>query len=98
MSTHIARAIEQISDKAPVPEIDFTQHHLEDGTVISTQERVIKDVRSLISFPALPSVDANNELGTSPSDADPDPRAVFRKRRQGPLQARHWLPQESLLP
>ncbi|KAF9005271.1 Metallo-dependent phosphatase [Hymenopellis radicata] len=46
MSTHMARAIEQISDKAPVPEIDFTQHKLEDGSVISTQERVIKDVQA----------------------------------------------------
>ncbi|KAF9012891.1 Metallo-dependent phosphatase [Hymenopellis radicata] len=35
----------RFSDKAPVPEIDFTQHKLEDGSVISTQERVIKDVR-----------------------------------------------------
>ncbi|KAF7291366.1 Serine/threonine-protein phosphatase [Mycena indigotica] len=29
----------------PPPTIDFTQHVLEDGTTISTQERVIKDVR-----------------------------------------------------
>jgi len=49
MSTHIARAIEQIADKAPLPEIDFTQHVLEDGSTISTQERVIKDVSFLQS-------------------------------------------------
>lgn len=44
---HMARAIEQISDKQPVPEIDYTMHRLDDGTIISTQERVIKDVRVL---------------------------------------------------
>lgn len=44
MNTHLAKAIEQIQDKHEVPELDFTQHKLEDGTSISTQERVIKDV------------------------------------------------------
>jgi serine/threonine-protein phosphatase 2B catalytic subunit len=39
------RAIHQIKVKMPVPEIDFTQHTLEDGNVVSTQERVIKEVR-----------------------------------------------------
>ncbi|KAF5389736.1 hypothetical protein D9757_006048 [Collybiopsis confluens] len=46
MSTHLARAIEQISVKAPLPNIDFTQHTLEDGSTVSTQERVIKDVQA----------------------------------------------------
>ncbi|THU96240.1 Metallo-dependent phosphatase [Dendrothele bispora CBS 962.96] len=46
MSSQIARAIEQIADKAPLPEIDFTQHVLDDGTTVSTQERVIKDVQA----------------------------------------------------
>lgn len=41
---HIERAIHQIQDKPPVPEIDFTLHQLEDGNTISTQERVVKDV------------------------------------------------------
>lgn len=44
MSTHLERAIEQIQVKQPPPEIDYTQHTLEDGNVISTQERVVKDV------------------------------------------------------
>ncbi|KAJ3282224.1 3',5'-cyclic-nucleotide phosphodiesterase (PDEase) (3':5'-CNP) [Borealophlyctis nickersoniae] len=30
--------------KAPIPTIDFTVHVMEDGTKVSTQERVIKDV------------------------------------------------------
>jgi serine/threonine-protein phosphatase 2B catalytic subunit len=42
--SHLERAIHQIKDKGPVPEIDFTQHQLEDGNIVSTQERVIKDV------------------------------------------------------
>ncbi|KAF9067088.1 Metallo-dependent phosphatase-like protein [Rhodocollybia butyracea] len=46
MSTHLARAIEQITVKPPVPDIDFTQHTLDDGTTVSTQERVIKDVQA----------------------------------------------------
>lgn len=41
----LERAIHQIQEKGPVPEIDFTQHQLEDGNIISTQERVVKDVR-----------------------------------------------------
>ena len=49
MSTQIQRAIDKIQVKDPIPSIDFTQHVLEDGTVISTQERVVKDV-SVYSF------------------------------------------------
>ena len=44
---HIERAINQIQYKGPIPEIDFTQHQLEDGNTISTQERVVKDVRRI---------------------------------------------------
>ncbi|KAG0699808.1 Metallo-dependent phosphatase-like protein [Suillus ampliporus] len=40
---HVERAIEQIQHKKPPPDIDFTQHVLEDGNTISTQERVVKD-------------------------------------------------------
>ncbi|EAU82917.1 serine/threonine-protein phosphatase 2B catalytic subunit A1 [Coprinopsis cinerea okayama7 len=46
MSTHIERAIEKIRTKDQLPDIDFTQHTLEDGNVISTQERVVKDVQA----------------------------------------------------
>ncbi|KAI0041511.1 serine/threonine protein phosphatase 2B [Auriscalpium vulgare] len=42
----IERAIHQIQDKAPIPEIDFTQHQLESGFMISTQERVVKEVQA----------------------------------------------------
>ncbi|KAJ7860729.1 Metallo-dependent phosphatase-like protein [Mycena olivaceomarginata] len=37
----------------PQPEIDFTQHILEDGTAISTQERVVKDVQA--PAPSIPT-------------------------------------------
>ncbi|KAJ7097133.1 Metallo-dependent phosphatase-like protein [Mycena belliarum] len=43
---HIAQALAQIQNRAPPPEIDYTQHVLEDGTAISTQERVVKDVQA----------------------------------------------------
>ena len=40
----IEKAIAQIQIK-PTGEKDRTQHVLEDGRVVSTQERVVKDVR-----------------------------------------------------
>ena len=43
----IQKAIDQIQDKGPLPEIDFTQHQLENGFTISTQERVVMEVRRL---------------------------------------------------
>lgn len=42
--TQLERAIHQIQDKTPIPEIDFTQHQLDNGYTISTQERVVKEV------------------------------------------------------
>ncbi|KAJ7897638.1 serine/threonine protein phosphatase 2B [Mycena olivaceomarginata] len=50
---HIAQALAQIQNRAPPPEIDFTQHILEDGTAISTQERVVKDVQA--PAPSIPT-------------------------------------------
>ncbi|KIV86268.1 serine/threonine-protein phosphatase 2B catalytic subunit [Exophiala sideris] len=35
-----------VVDKKPVPEIDFTLHIMEDGSQVSTQERVCKDVQA----------------------------------------------------
>lgn len=39
MDRALARAV---TDKKPVPEIDFTLHTMEDGTQVSTMERVVK--------------------------------------------------------
>lgn len=55
VQSQLQRAITQISDKPPIPEIDFTQHQLEDGSHVSTQERVIKDVSGYISHSTLHS-------------------------------------------
>lgn len=41
MDRNLARAV---ADKQPVPEIDFTLHVMEDGTQVSTLERVVKGV------------------------------------------------------
>lgn len=41
---HLEKAIGKIQERGVVPEVDFTQHQLENGYTISTQERVVKDV------------------------------------------------------
>lgn len=47
---HLERAMHE---KRPIPEIDFTLHTMEDGTQVSTQERVCKgiDTSPLLTFP-----------------------------------------------
>jgi serine/threonine-protein phosphatase 2B catalytic subunit len=39
MDRALARAV---TDKKPVPEIDFSLHTMEDGNQVSTMERVVK--------------------------------------------------------
>jgi hypothetical protein len=39
MENNLARAVR---DKQPVPEIDFSLHQMEDGSQVSTLERVVK--------------------------------------------------------
>lgn len=39
MDRALARAV---TDKKPVPEIDFSLHTMEDGSQVSTMERVVK--------------------------------------------------------
>lgn len=46
----VDNAIRAIQQKKPVPEIDFTIHTMEDGTQVSTLERVCKGS----FFPLLP--------------------------------------------
>ena len=41
---HLDRAV---NEKKPVPEIDFSLHTMEDGTQVSTQERVCKGMATL---------------------------------------------------
>lgn len=42
----LENALGQITNKAAPPEIDFTVHVTDDGTQVSTTERVIKDVQA----------------------------------------------------
>lgn len=42
----LEKALEKIVKKPAPPEIDFTIHTTDDGTQVSTQERVIKDVQA----------------------------------------------------
>jgi serine/threonine-protein phosphatase 2B catalytic subunit len=53
--TQLERAIYEIQHRATVPELDFTQHQLENGYTISTQERVVKEVRlaTLYLYPCI---------------------------------------------
>ncbi|KAF8632149.1 hypothetical protein AX17_004891 [Amanita inopinata Kibby_2008] len=53
MTTQVERAIENIQHKN-VNSIDFTQHTLEDGNVVNTQERVVKDVQAPAMFKPSP--------------------------------------------
>ncbi|KAJ5198921.1 hypothetical protein N7491_000513 [Penicillium cf. griseofulvum] len=49
MDRAIARAV---TEKQPVPEIDFTLHTMEDNTQVSTMERVVKEVQApALSYP-----------------------------------------------
>jgi hypothetical protein len=61
--TQLAHAIEQIQNRPPVPDIDYTQHTLEDGTSISTQERVIKDVSVFLIFRNIHTAPTQSALG-----------------------------------
>ena len=47
------RLEQAMQEKRPIPEIDFTLHTMEDGSQVSTQERVCKGMIST-SSPALP--------------------------------------------
>lgn len=98
--SQLERAIKEIQVRRPAPDIDFTQHQLENGFTVSTQERVVKEVR--LSFPlthASPSLlmkcplfcarGGNASAGSSPSYEHPDRRAILFQNRKG--QAGHCL-------
>ncbi|KAE8359186.1 Metallo-dependent phosphatase-like protein [Aspergillus caelatus] len=78
MDRTIARAV---TDKKPVPEIDFTLHTMEDGTQVSTMDRVVKEVQA----PALQT--PTDEQFWSPEDPS-KPNLQFLKQhfyREGRL-------------
>jgi len=41
-SKYLDNAIRAVKDKKPLPEIDFTLHTMEDGSQVSTLDRVCK--------------------------------------------------------
>ncbi|KAF4555112.1 Hypothetical protein D9617_3g021820 [Elsinoe fawcettii] len=43
---YIDSAVRAVTNKRPIPEIDFTLHTMEDGSQVSTTERVCKDVQA----------------------------------------------------
>ena len=43
-SDHLDATLRKVHEKPPVPEIDFSLHTMEDGTQVSTQERVCKGI------------------------------------------------------
>ena len=45
-NAYIDNAIRAVQNKRQIPEIDFTLHTMEDGTQVSTQERVCKGLFS----------------------------------------------------
>ncbi len=47
---HHDAAARAIHEKKPVPEIDFSLHTMEDGTQVSTQERVCKGTSILLAI------------------------------------------------
>jgi serine/threonine-protein phosphatase 2B catalytic subunit len=47
----VDNALRAIAQKKPVPEIDFTLHTMEDGSQVSTMERVCKDVQAPAMHP-----------------------------------------------
>jgi serine/threonine-protein phosphatase 2B catalytic subunit len=57
--TQVDNALRAIHQKKPVPEIDFTLHTMEDGTQVSTMERVCKG-RELLFYPANNSSSESN--------------------------------------
>jgi hypothetical protein len=44
--SHADNTMRAIQNKKQVPEIDFTLHTMEDGTQVSTQERVCKGMKA----------------------------------------------------
>ena len=45
ISDHLDATMRKVHEKGPVPEIDFTLHTMEDGSQVSTQERVCKGMQ-----------------------------------------------------
>lgn len=50
---HLDNATRAVHDKRSIPEIDFTLHTMEDGTQVSTQERVCKGKTHIVRLSSI---------------------------------------------
>lgn len=85
--TQLERAINQIQGRGPVPDIDFTQHQLENGYTISTQERVVKEVQA----PAM-NIPTDDQFFSKTEKGKPD--IAYLKNhfyREGRIREEHAL-------
>ncbi|KAH9041475.1 Serine/threonine-protein phosphatase 2B catalytic subunit A1 [Lactarius deliciosus] len=85
--TQLERAIHQIQNRVAVPELDFTQHQLENGYTVSTQERAVKEVQA----PAM-TIPTNDQFFAKTDRTKPD--IAFLKNhfyREGRLKEEHAL-------
>lgn len=57
---YLDNAIRAVKEKKPLPEIDFTLHTMEDGSQVSTLDRVCKGMFWKCAFPASPAVAATS--------------------------------------
>jgi serine/threonine-protein phosphatase 2B catalytic subunit len=56
--TQVDNALRALQQKKPVPEIDFSLHTMEDGSQVSTMERVCKGMLSLFAPPVFAPMSA----------------------------------------
>ncbi|KAN0128199.1 Metallo-dependent phosphatase [Lactarius tabidus] len=85
--TQLERAIHQIQNRVAVPELDFTQHQLENGYTVSTQERAVKEVQA----PAM-TIPTDGQFFSKTDKTKPD--IAFLKNhfyREGRLKEEHAL-------
>lgn len=83
----LERAIKEIQARRPAPDIDFTQHQLENGFTVSTQERVVKEVQA----PAM-NIPTDEQFFSKTEKGKPD--IAFLKNhfyREGRLKEEHAL-------
>lgn len=94
--TQLERAIHEIQNRVAVPELDFTQHQLENGYTVSTQERAVKEVCAPLAFPiTCADVMGTIAAGASTRDDNSDERPVLLE--DGQDQARCRVPEKPLL-
>ncbi|KAI0297352.1 serine/threonine protein phosphatase 2B [Russula brevipes] len=85
--TQFERAIKEIQGRRPAPDIDFTQHQLENGFTVSTQERVVKEVQA----PAM-NIPTDEQFFSKTEQGKPD--IAFLKNhfyREGRLKEDHAM-------